>query len=81
MSKRLGNFKISAEFINIAPEWALIILSTVIVVRAELHYLDNNIWYTGISEHFRIINSGGITPEYTAELDYNNGEVIWIEVK
>lgn len=65
-SRRLGKFSIRTSLIEDTPGTVFEILSTVIVVRAEMRWDIGAIEYTGISHSFECLPCGRVVPEYEA---------------
>jgi hypothetical protein len=64
--RRMGRFTISCRLVGHAPKAALAILEGCIVTRAESLWHADRIEYTGISEHFDLIQIGDEVPMYEA---------------
>ena len=64
--RRLGKFIISTSLIEDSPGTVFEILSTVIVVRAEMRWDIDAIEYIGISHSFECLPCGRKVPEYEA---------------
>lgn len=65
---RVGQFTIPGPLVHREPQHALLVLRGVLVVRAELQFLDNQIHYTGICEMFEECPLGDTPPYYDWEL-------------
>lgn len=63
--RRLGKFSFTRDFIEECPQIAQEILSTVIVVRAEMLYDRDAIEYVGLSHSFESLPCGVAAPHYT----------------
>ena len=64
--RRLGKFYIDTALIESSPGTVFEILSTVIVVRAEMRWDMDAIEYIGISHSFECLPCGRRVPEYKA---------------
>lgn len=67
--RRLGRFRITD--IDACMREAKIVLARVVVVRAELMYMDSAIEYVAISDDFDTVDIGELVPMYTASLRYD----------
>lgn len=63
-SRRLGNFTIDRSVIQDTPALAQEILSTVIVVRAEMRWDMDAIEYIGLSHSFESLPCGARAKQY-----------------
>jgi len=60
-----GNFKVSIHLIESNPKSVMMIMSDIIIVRAECMYMEEIIQYQGISEkYFDEIELGELIPDY-----------------
>ena len=78
-SRRLGKFSIDRDYIDTHPDTVQQILSTVIVVRAEMMWDMDRIEYIGISHSFEALSCGGKTPWYLPKVDSNDCFQKWIK--
>lgn len=63
-SQRWGKFKVPATLVTKFDTSLKRIMGQCIIVRAEHMFINNIIEYSAISEHFRDLPEGEITPEY-----------------
>jgi hypothetical protein len=75
---KLGKFSIPSAMLEDYPGVVQEILSTVIPVRAEFMFENNNINYTAISHSFEALPCGNVVPWYTAYIE-NNRFVKWVK--
>jgi len=66
MERRIGRFVVSAKFIREEPQQVLAALQGIIVVRAEYHYADDCIHYSGLHAQFEPVAEMVEAPRYTA---------------
>ena len=78
-SSRLGKFSIDRDYIDTHPGTVQQILSTVIVVRAEMMWDMDRIEYIGISHSFEALPWGSKTPWYTPKVDLNDCFQKWVK--
>jgi len=67
-SRRLGKFSIDRDYIDTNPGVVQQILSTVIVVRAEMMYHLDKVEYIGLSHSFEALPCGQVAPWYTPKI-------------
>lgn len=68
---RRGRFRIAAVFLQDAPEVVKEIMGQCLIVRAEHLYINDEIEYHAICEHFRPIEFIDIVPEYDVLIEYS----------
>lgn len=71
-----GKFGIGANLIDENPGLVSAILSTVIVVRAEMIYANNVIEYIGVSPLFAEVPYGEMIPWYKCKVDNEKATII-----
>lgn len=62
--RRLGKFYIPKTLIQDSPNTVLIVLGTIIVIRAEFMWSTDGIEYEGLSKYFEPVPLGQRVPEY-----------------
>ena len=80
MENRGGIFRIGRDVIKMLPADAMAILTTVLVVRAEMDYMTDCVEYQGYSQHFDPLPRGNVLTEYIPWLerdDDRNLTITW----
>ena len=77
---RVGSFSIPFQKVETFDTTAKRIMGLCIVVRAESNYIRGEIDYIAISEHFRSLKEGEVTPAYIWHAS-GSGEIWAIEQK
>jgi len=76
LKNRKGTIAISCEAIDDLPEGVQAVLSGGIVVRAEMMYMHNAIFYNMLHPDFREVAEGEAVPQYEAVIEADSGEYI-----
>ena len=76
---RLGSFKVSLHLVETEPEQVMVMMRSMVVLRAEVSYIAEAIEYHCYSPMFRRVNPGEPLPEYSMSMD-SNKTVVAIEV-
>ena len=66
--RKRGYFRVSNELIENSPNAVKLILSEMLVVRAEALYAIDSIEYTALSDLFEECDEASVTPRYFIEL-------------
>ncbi len=80
MNKRTGTIQISFTLIETKPNIAQLILSYMIVLRAEAIYHKKCIEYVAVSDLFREVKTGERPPYYHVAIS-DTGDVQFVEQK
>ena len=84
LPRMYGKFLVTVPLIENNPEEIGNTFRGVIIIRAEYMFHNNTIEYIGWSPHFRELERGQITPEYSAECtrhEEGHTTVKWVEQK
>ena len=68
IGKRRGRFWIYRELIDEQPDVAILVMSYMIVVRAECMFFPNKIEYIALSPLFQPVPQNTLAPEYEIQL-------------
>lgn len=77
LSHRLGKFKIAVSRIRDEDHDLFLIMQDVIVVKAEMKFADDYIYYTAISPKFEVLERGSRPVWYHPTIV--DGEAIWVK--
>jgi hypothetical protein len=77
LPRRLGNFSLEDQSIYEQPQIVMMIMASVIVVRAEHLLLEKCVNYCAMSPQFEELANGEVIPTYEPSYDEDTGEVSW----
>lgn len=66
--QRIGQFSVNQKLIDRDWKGIALLLSDVLIIRAEAHYASDSIHYTAIGEKFDLRPEGELPPWYRCEV-------------
>jgi hypothetical protein len=72
-ARRIGRFSVARELVESESDVVRQLMGMVIIVRCELHYVDDVFEYTALSPHFAEVPYGHFIPAYTVIISEPDG--------